>query len=65
MNSGSEKKNAFYNTVATMGIDRLNTLNPFFFVAKFNGWTKKYPGFTWAVEDTPEITHGNTNKIAQ
>jgi hypothetical protein len=48
-----------------MGIDRLNTLNPFFFVAKFNGWTKKYPGFTWAVEDTPEITHGNTNKIAQ
>lgn len=65
MNSGSEKKNAFYNTVATMGIDRLNTLNPFFFVAKFNGWTKKYPGFTWAVEDTPEITHGNTNKTAQ
>lgn len=65
MNSGSEKKNAFYNTQATMGIDRLNTLNPFFFVARYNGWTKKYPGFTWAVDDMPEITHGNTNNTAK
>lgn len=51
MNSGSEKKNAFFNQKATLGVDRLNTLAPFGFVARFNGWTKKYPGFKWEVLD--------------
>lgn len=62
MNSGSEKKNAFYNTQATLHIDRLNTLAPFFFVARFNGWTKKYPGFKWFFEDQPQILHANTKE---
>lgn len=60
MNSGSEKKNAFYNTQATLHIDRLNTLAPFFFVARFNGWTKKYPGLKFFFEDQPQIVHGNS-----
>jgi hypothetical protein len=51
MNSGSEKKNAFFNNKATLGIDRLNTLMPFQFVARFNGWTKNYKGFKWEVMD--------------
>ena len=56
MNSGSEKKNAFFNNKATLDIDRLYTLMPFYFVARFNGWTKKYPGFKWKVMDHhPEI----------
>jgi hypothetical protein len=60
MNSGSEKKNAFYNSQATMHIDRVNTLAPFYFAARFNGWTKKYPGFKWIIQDTPIISHGNS-----
>lgn len=60
MNSGSEKKNAFYNNTATIGVDRMNTLTPFFFVAQFNNWRKKYPGFKWVVNDAPEIQHGNS-----
>lgn len=56
MNSGSEKKNAFFNNKATLDIDRLYTLMPFYFVARFNGWTKQYPGFKWKVMDHhPEI----------
>lgn len=51
MNSGSEKKNAFFNNKATLDIDRLYTLMPFYFVAKFNKWTEKYPGFKWRVID--------------
>jgi hypothetical protein len=62
MNSGSEKKNAFYNTQATLHIDRLNTLAPFYFAARFNGWTKKYPGLKWILDDQPEIAHGNDSK---
>jgi hypothetical protein len=65
MNSGSEKKNAFYNTQATLHIDRLNTLAPFFFVARFNGWTKKYPGLKFFFEDQPQIVHGNTEPKKQ
>ena len=51
MNSGSEKKNAFFNNKATLGIDRLNTLMPFQFVARFNKWTENYKGFKWEVID--------------
>lgn len=51
MNSGSEKKNAFFNNKATLGIDRLNTLMPFQFIARFNEWTTKYKGFKWEVVD--------------
>ncbi len=62
MNSVSEKKNAFYNQVATLHIDRVTTLSPFAFAARFNGWDKKYPGFKWFVQDAEEIPHGNTEK---
>lgn len=51
MNSGSEKKNAFTNTQATLAIERINTLAPLYFASRFNGYTKKYPGFKWAVMD--------------
>lgn len=51
MNSGSEKKNAFTNTQATLFIERINTLAPLYFAARFNGWTKKHPGFKWQVMD--------------
>lgn len=66
MNSGSEKKNAFYNTQATLHIDRLNTLAPFYFVARYNGWTKKYPGLKLFFEDQAPMLHGNntTNKVS-
>lgn len=67
MNSGSEKKNAFFNQKATLGIDRIHTLMPFQFVARFNQWTKKYKGFKWEVID--EYPHlditPNSNKSTQ
>lgn len=59
MNSGSEKKNAFFNQKATLGVDRLYTLMPLYFVARFNGWTKAYPGFKWEVLD--EYPHLSTD----
>ena len=65
MNSGSEKKNAFYNTQATLHIDRLNTLAPFYFAARFNGWTKAYPGLKFFYEDQPQMAHGNTQAEPQ
>ena len=61
MNSGSEKKNAFYNTQATLFTERINTLTPFYFAARFNGWTKKYKGFKWHVIDTPVIPMASTS----
>ena len=61
MNSGSEKKNAFHNNEQTLHLERINTLFPFLFVARYNGWTKKYKGLKFGVQDTPEINHGNSN----
>lgn len=64
MNSGSEKKNAFFNQKATLGVDRMCTLMPFYTVARFNGWTKNYPGFTWEVQDEymdNNVNNQNTN----
>jgi hypothetical protein len=66
MNSGSEKKNAFSNTQATIMIERINTLAPFYFAARFNGWTKKYKGFKFGVMDAeleqPINTTNNAGK---
>lgn len=42
MNSGSEKKSAFFNTQATLFSERLITLSPFFLAARYNGWIERY-----------------------
>lgn len=37
---------------------------PFYTVARFNGWTKNYPGFTWEVQDEymdNNVNNQNTN----
>lgn len=63
MNSGSEKKNAFFNQKATLGVDRLYTLAPFYTVAKYNGWTKNYRGFKWEVMDEfPHLQPDNSKQ---
>jgi hypothetical protein len=41
MNSGSEKKSAFFNTQATLYSERLITLSPFYFAARYNGWIER------------------------
>lgn len=64
MNSGSEKKNAFSNTQATIMIERINTLAPLYFAARFNGWTKKYKGFKLGVMDKEISQPLNSNPDA-
>lgn len=64
MNSGSEKKNAFANTQATISIERINTLAPLYFAARYNGWTKKFPGFKWKVLDADITNQSQDSKTS-
>lgn len=42
LNSGSEKKSAFWNTQATLFNERIVTLAPWYFISRVNNWNKKY-----------------------
>lgn len=67
MNSGSEKKSAFWNTQATLFNERLITLMPINFISRYNGWFQKGIRFGYADVDTSqplsENPTGRTNVI--
>jgi hypothetical protein len=62
MNSGSEKKNSFSISTATFASDQMITLAPFVFVARYNGWYKRYPNLRFGVlPPASEVLQPNTS----
>lgn len=63
MNSGSEKKSAFWNTQATLFNERLITLMPINFISRVNGWYAKGIRFGYIDEDTNVPISGTPTQV--
>lgn len=62
--SGSDKRVAFNIYVALLQPYRDVILEPFHFIAEYNGWKQKYPGLTFKIVEVElqTLDQGNTSK---
>lgn len=62
--SGSDKRVAFNIYVALLQPYRDVILEPFYFIAEYNGWMQKYPGLTFKIVEVElqTLDQGNTSK---
>jgi hypothetical protein len=62
--SGSDKREAFWQLNAEMGIYRQSSLDPLYFIREFNGWDPTIQ-FDYAVVDTSQTQNQHPTKMNQ